>query len=86
MTFFPDPYNIGVGILFLSSVDLISNIGLLTEEAITGEPNEKEHISNKYTSIYNDKVETILIGDFCVFDNNKMVYYMGLFWKRRKRL
>ena len=34
--FLPDPDNIGVGILVLSSVDLISNIGLLTAEALPG--------------------------------------------------
>ena len=40
--FFPDPDNIGVVILVFSSVALISNIGLLTEEAVPGEPNDKE--------------------------------------------
>ena len=39
--FLPDPDNIGVEILLLSSVALISNIGLLTTEALSGEPNEK---------------------------------------------
>ena len=38
-TFFPDPDNIGVEILVLYSVALISNIGLLTAEELTGEPN-----------------------------------------------
>ena len=42
MTFLPDPDNIGVVILVLYSVALISNIGLLTAEALSGEPNEKE--------------------------------------------
>ena len=46
-TFFTDPDNIGVEILVLSSVDLISNIGLLTAEALTGEPNEKDPTFNK---------------------------------------
>ena len=42
MTLLPDPDNIGEEILVLSSVALISNIGLLTSEALTGEPNDKE--------------------------------------------
>ena len=55
-------------ILVLYSVALISNIGLLTAEALTGEPNKKEPIFNKKTSHDNYEVETIFIGDFCVFD------------------
>ena len=42
-TFFPDTDpNVGVEILFLSSVALISNMGLLAADAITVEPNEKD--------------------------------------------
>ena len=37
--FLPDLDNIGVEILFLSSMDLVSNIGLLTADALTSEPN-----------------------------------------------
>ena len=55
----PDPYNIGVEILVLSSVDLISNIYLLTEEALTGEPNEKEPTFNKEPSHVNDEVTSL---------------------------
>ena len=65
-TFFPHPYNIGVEILVLSSVVLISNIGLLTAEALTGELNEKYPTFNEEPSPDNYKVETILIGYFCV--------------------
>ena len=46
-TFLTDPYNIGVEVLVLSSVVLISNIGLLTAEVLTGEPNEKDPTFNK---------------------------------------
>ena len=42
-----DPYNIGVEILVLSSVALKSNIGLLTAEALTGEPNDKDPTFNE---------------------------------------
>ena len=48
---------------------LISNIGLLTVESLTGEPNNKEPNFDKEPSLINDEVETILIGDFCFFDN-----------------
>ena len=65
-TFLPDLDNIGVKILILSSLALISNIGLLTAEALTGEPNDKEPTFNKETSPDNDEVDTILISDFCV--------------------
>ena len=76
----PGPDNLGVEILVLSSVDLISNTCLLPVEALTGEPNEKQHISN---SRINDKVETILICAFYVF-NKTMVYRRGLIGKRHK--
>ena len=62
----PDIDIIGVEILVLYSVDLISNIGLLIAEALTGEPNEKEPTFNKEHSPDNDEFETILISDFCV--------------------
>ena len=55
----PDPDNIGVEILVLSSVALISNIGLLTAEALTGEPNEKESTFNKEPSPDNDEVTAL---------------------------
>ena len=42
--------------LFLLSVALISNIGLLTAEALTGEPNEEEPTFNKEPSPDNVKV------------------------------
>ena len=38
-TFLPYPDNIGVEILVLHSMALVSNIGLLTAETLTGEPN-----------------------------------------------
>ena len=38
------------------SVELISNIGLLTEEALTGEPNDKEHTFNEEPSPDNEKI------------------------------
>ena len=41
MMFFIDTENIGVEILFLYSVALISNIGLLTSEGLTIEPNDE---------------------------------------------
>ena len=44
--------------MVLSSVDLISNIDLLTSEELTGEPNEKEPTSNEEPSPDNDKVTT----------------------------
>ena len=55
------PYldNIGVEILFLPSVALISNIGLLIEDALTGEPNEKDPTFNKEPSPYNDEVKAL---------------------------
>ena len=45
--------------LFLSSVALISNIGLLTSDALTGEPNEKEPIFNKEPSPDIDEVTVL---------------------------
>ena len=81
--FLSDPYNIGVEILVLSSVALISNMGLLTAEALTGEPNEKDPTFDEEPSPDNDEVETILIGNFYVFDKT-MVYHRGLLGKRRK--
>ena len=58
-TFLHDIYNIGVEILVLSSVALISNIGLLTAEALTGETNEKYPTFNKETSPNNDEVTAL---------------------------
>ena len=52
--------------LVFSSFSLISNIGILAAEAITGEPNEKEPTSNKETLPDNYEVKTILIVYFCV--------------------
>ena len=52
----PDPDNIGVLTLVLHSLALISNICLLTEEALTGEPNEKEPTFNEELSSDNDEV------------------------------
>ena len=52
--FFPDPDNIGVVILVFSSVALISNIGLLTAEAVPGEPNYKEPTFDEEISPEND--------------------------------
>ena len=52
--FLPDPYNIDVEILVLSSVALISNIGLLASEALTGEPNEKYPTLNEEPPPHND--------------------------------
>ena len=40
-------------------MDLISNIGLLTAEALTGEPNDKEYTYNKEPSPDNDEVTTL---------------------------
>ena len=57
--FLPDLDNIGVEILFLLSLALISNIGLLTEEAITGEPNYKEPTFNEETSPNNDEITAL---------------------------
>ena len=51
-----DPDNIGVEILVLYSVALISNVGILTAEALTGEPNEKETTFNESPSPDNDEV------------------------------
>ena len=45
--FLPYPDNICEEILVLYSVALISTIGLLTADALTGEPNEKNPIFNK---------------------------------------
>ena len=49
-----DPDNIGIEILILYSVALISNIVLLTAEALTGEPNYKELSFNEELSLIND--------------------------------
>ena len=54
--FLPDPDNIGAVILVLSSVALISNIGLLKAEELTGEPNDKDPAFNEELSPYNDEV------------------------------
>ena len=59
--FLPDPYNIGVEILVLSSVAWISNIGLPTAEALTGEPNEKEPTFNKEPSPDNNEVTDLYL-------------------------
>ena len=59
MKFLPDPNNIGVEILVLSSLALISNIGLLTAEALTGEPNQKETTFEKEPSSNNDQVTAL---------------------------
>ena len=69
--------------MVLSSVALISNIGLLTAEELTSEPNEKDLTLNEEPSPDNDEVDTILMGDLCVFDKT-MVYRRGLLGKRRK--
>ena len=50
-----DPNNIGVEILVLSSVALISNIGLLIAEALTGEPNDKYSTLSEEPSPDNDE-------------------------------
>ena len=55
----PDSDNMGVEILFLSSVALISNIGLLTAEELTSEPNEKDTNLNKEPSTDNDEVTAL---------------------------
>ena len=47
--------------LFLLSVALISNIGLLTAEALTGEPNEEEPAFNKELSPDNVKVTALYL-------------------------
>ena len=65
-----DPDNIGVEILVLYSVALISNVGLLTSEALYSESNEKYSTFNEEPCTINDGVETILIGDFCFFLQN----------------
>ena len=54
-----DPDNIGVEILVLSSVSVISNIGVPTVKALTSEPNEKEPNFNKEPSPGNDKVTVL---------------------------
>ena len=69
----PDPDNIGVEILVLSSVALISNIVLLTEYVLTSELNEKDPIFKKQPLTNNDEVDNILIGHLCVFCKT-MVY------------
>ena len=45
--------------LFLLSVALISNIGLLTAEALTGEPNDKEPTFSEEPSPDINKVTTL---------------------------
>ena len=47
--------------LVLHSVALISNIGLLTAEALTGEPNEKEYTFNKELSPDNNEVAALYL-------------------------
>ena len=88
-TFLPDLDNIGLKILFLLSVALISNIGLLKAEALTGEPNEKEPTFNKEPSPDNDEVTALELipppngswdfnaigGD--IFDDSKEVVLVG---------
>ena len=69
--------------MVFSSAALLSNIGLLTAEALTGEPNDIEPIFDEEPLPDNDEVETILIGNFCVFEKS-MVYHRGLLEKRRK--
>ena len=69
--------------MVLSSVLSISNIGLLTAETLTSEPNYKEPTFSKEPSPDNDEVETILIGDLCAFDKT-MVYRRGPIGNRRK--
>ena len=64
-------------------MDLISNIGLLPAEELTGEPNDKYLTFNKEPSLDNDESDTILIGDLCVFEI-PMVYCRGLLGKRHK--
>ena len=59
MTFLPYTDNICVEILVLSSVALISNIGLLTAEVLTSEPNEKEPTFNEEPSPDNDEVTAL---------------------------
>ena len=54
-----DLYNKGVEILVLSSVALISNIDLLTSDALTGELNEKYPTFNDEPSPDNDKVTAL---------------------------
>ena len=73
----------GVEIFVLSSVALISNIGLLIAEALTGKPNEKETTFNEEPSPDDDEFETIFISDFYVFDKT-IVYRRGLLGKRHK--
>ena len=58
-TFLPNTDNIGVEILVLYSVKLISNMGLITAEALTGEPNDKDPTFNEGTSPDNDKVTAL---------------------------
>ena len=60
---------------------LISNISLLTVEALTGEPNEKEPTFNKEPSPDNDEGETILIGDLCVLKASVVIIYTRYRWK-----
>ena len=45
--------------MFLSPVFLVENIGLLAAEAITGEPNDKNHTFNKEPSPDNDEVTAL---------------------------
>ena len=57
--FLPDPDNIGVEILFLSSMSLISNKDLLTSESHTGESNDKYPTFNKEPSHDNNEVTAL---------------------------
>ena len=71
------------------SVALISNIGLLTTEALTGEPNEKDPTFNKEPSPDNDEFTALDLipppngaGDFDgiggqTFDDEKQVVLVG---------
>ena len=69
--------------MVLSSVDLISNIGLITAEVLTGETNEKKPTFNKEPSHINNEADIILVGDFCDFEKT-MVYRRGILVKRHK--
>ena len=57
--FFIDLDNIGVEVLALYSLALISNIGLLTAEALIGEPNEKDPTFNNEPSPDNNEVTAL---------------------------
>ena len=75
--------------IFLLSVALISNIGLLRAEALTGEPNEEEPTFNKEPSPDNVKVTDLYLipppnvsgacNDICgyIFDDSKECVLVG---------